>query len=77
MYRVSTRQVNKLTLRHESINSVNINTLILKEAKGMTEKDKIVLFSLKSLYFTTRVASRIVFRERKRDRLSPIHTKGN
>ena len=40
--------------------SVSINTLLLKEAKGMTKKDKLVLFSLKNLYLASRAVSRII-----------------
>jgi tRNA A58 N-methylase Trm61 len=49
---------------------VNINTLLLKEAKGATKKDKLVLFSLKNIYLASRVLSRIVLGKNRRDRLS-------
>jgi FkbM family methyltransferase len=55
-----------LTSRQDS---VGINTLVLKEAKGMTKKDKLVLFSLKNIYLASRVASRIVLGKKKRDHL--------
>jgi FkbM family methyltransferase len=49
--------------------SVGVNTLLLKEAKGVTKKDKIVLFSLKKIYVATRVAARMLLGKKKRDRL--------
>jgi FkbM family methyltransferase len=49
--------------------SLSIDRLLLKEAKGMTKKDKLVLYFLKDIYLATRAASRIVLRKKKRDRL--------
>jgi FkbM family methyltransferase len=49
--------------------SVSIDSLLLNEAKGMTKKDKLALFSLKKIYLASRVASRLVLGKKKRDRL--------
>jgi FkbM family methyltransferase len=49
--------------------SVSIDSLLLKEAKGMTLIDKLVLFSLKNIYLASRAASKIALGKRKRDRL--------
>jgi FkbM family methyltransferase len=52
-----------------SQDSVSIDSLLLKEAKGMTLIDKLVLFSLKNIYLASRAASKIALGKRKRDRL--------
>jgi FkbM family methyltransferase len=49
--------------------SVGINTLLLKEAKGVTKTDKLVLFSIKNIYVVIRVAARMLLGKKKRDRL--------
>ena len=49
--------------------SVSMDTLLLKEAKGATKKDKLVLFSLKNIYLGLRFLGRIVLGRKKRDRL--------
>ena len=51
-----------------SQDSVDINILLL-EAKGVTKKDKLVLFSLKNLYLFSWLLSMIVLGKKKRDRL--------
>jgi FkbM family methyltransferase len=50
-------------------NSIDINPLLLSEAKGMTKKDKLVLFSLKNIYLVSRILSRIILGKKKTDRL--------
>jgi FkbM family methyltransferase len=45
--------------------SVSIDDLLLKEAKGLTKKDKLVLFSLKNIYMALRVSSMIVLGKKK------------
>jgi FkbM family methyltransferase len=50
-------------------NSVGINTLLLKEVKAVTKKDKLVLFSLKNIYVATRIVTRMLLGKKKRDRL--------
>ena len=51
------------------IYSVGINTLLLKEGKGVTKTDKLVLFSIKNIYVVIRVATRMLLGKKKRDRL--------
>ncbi len=59
----------RLKSRNDAVDSVSISTLLLKEAKGMTIKDKLVLFSLKNTYLALRVISKVVLGKKKRDRL--------
>jgi len=59
----------KLTSRHDHVLSIGVNTLLLKEAKGMTKKDKLVLFSLKNIYFTSMLLRMTVLEKKKSDRL--------
>jgi hypothetical protein len=49
--------------------SVSIDSLLLKETKGVTKKDKLVLFSLKNIYLALRVSSRFVLGKKKREYL--------
>src|SRR5919198_2122285 len=50
-------------------NPTSINSLLLKEAKGASKKDKLVFFCLKNIYLGLDVLSRVVLGEKKRDRL--------
>jgi Methyltransferase FkbM domain len=50
---------------------VDINTLLLKEAKGATKKGSLVLFFIRNTYLASRVLSRIVLGRKRRDRLYP------
>jgi hypothetical protein len=49
--------------------SVSSDSLLLKEAKGMTKKDKLVLFSLKNIYLASSLLSMIVLEKKRRERL--------
>jgi FkbM family methyltransferase len=49
--------------------SVSIDSLLLKEAKGMTKKDKLVLFSLKNIYLTLMLLRMTDLGKKKSDRL--------
>ena len=49
--------------------SVSVNNLLLKQAKGVTKKDRLILFSLKNVYLAFRVLGRIVLGRKRRDRL--------
>ena len=49
--------------------SVSLNTLLLKGAKGVTKKDKLILFSLKNIYLAFRVLGRLVLGRKRRDSL--------
>jgi hypothetical protein len=47
--------------------SVSIDRLLLKETKGVTIKDKLVLFSLKNIYLSSRAVSMLISGKEKRD----------
>jgi FkbM family methyltransferase len=49
--------------------SVSIDSLLLKETKGVTIKDKLVLFSLKNIYLASCLLRMIVLGNKKRHRL--------
>jgi FkbM family methyltransferase len=55
-----------LTARQDS---VDINTILLKETKGATLIDKPVFFSLKNIYLASRLLSMLVLGKKKTDRL--------
>jgi FkbM family methyltransferase len=49
--------------------SVSIDSLLLKETKGVAKKDKLVLFSIKNIYLASRLLRMIVLGKKKRESL--------
>jgi FkbM family methyltransferase len=49
--------------------SISVNSLLLKEAKGVTKKDRLIFYSLKNIYLLSRVLCRLILGRKRRDQI--------